>query len=431
MAHASIMSVMKHGRYSNIEIDSALKNAADLSDADRGLYTRLVYGVIERQLTLDHVIAQFSSRKLSDIDLPALTSLRLGFYQLIYTDRIPEFAAVSETVDTAPSRSKGFVNGVLRSFLRAGKSFTLPEGNSPEELSICYSTAVDICRVFLESYGAEETRRILEAFFVPDRICLRINTLKITVPDAMERLGCGVIGSYCDDVIRVTSVDKTVRDGIAEGLWFVQDEASRICTKVLSATAGDVIADTCAAPGGKSLSASIDAGGKCETHSFDLHKNKLSLINSAAEKLGLDCITTECRDARKPDPALIGKCDRVLCDAPCSGLGVLAKKPDIRYKDDECVGRLPEIQYDVLCGAAEYVKSGGVLVYSTCTLNKRENEEIVTKFLESHSEFSFDDFTVTPTGNMPVLVSKNGMLTLFPHVSDTDGFFVARLIKNN
>lgn len=429
MAHASLMAVMKHGRYSNIEIDSALKGASELSDADRGLYTRLVYGVIERKLTLDHVIAQFSSRKLSEIDLPALTSLRLGFYQLIYTDRIPEFAAVSETVDTAPARSKGFVNGVLRSFLRAGKRFTLPEGDSPEELSIRYSTAVDICRVFLESYGAEETGRILEAFFAPDRICLRVNTLKITVPEAMERLG-GVIGGYCRDIIRVTSVDKTVRDGIAEGLWFVQDEASRICTAVLGATTGDVIADTCAAPGGKSLSASIDAEGKCETHSFDLHKNKLSLINSAAERLGLSCITTECRDARHPDPALVGKCDRVLCDAPCSGLGVLAKKPDIRYKDGECVGRLPEIQYDVLCGAAEYVKDGGVLLYSTCTLNKRENEEIVTRFLESHPDFTPLDFTISHTGDGTPLESEGGMLTLFPHLSDTDGFFIARMRKN-
>ena len=151
LAHASLMAIMKHGRYSNIEIDAAIKNADGLSASDRGLYTRLVYGVIERRITLDYIIAQYSSRKLKDIDPPALTALRLGFYQLLYTDRIPDFAAVSATVGTAPSRARGFVNATLRSFLRADKKYTLPTEDTPEAMSVAYSTSPDICRVLIDS----------------------------------------------------------------------------------------------------------------------------------------------------------------------------------------------------------------------------------------------------------------------------------------
>ena len=431
LAHASLLAVEKHGRYSNIEIDSALKNADGISDTDRALYTRLVYGVIERRLTLDHIIGKLSSRPLKDIDPGVLISLRLGLYQLIYTDRIPDFAAVSETVDTVPSRSKGFVNGVLRSFLRGGKKYSLPLGDSPEDLSVRYSVSPEICAIYTGSYGADVTKQILESFFEPERICLRVNTQRISAAEAASRLPCCKPGTYMSDILFVPSLDRTVREGIEGGLWFVQDEASRLCTVVLGAKAGEVIADVCSAPGGKSFSMAIDAEGRADIHSFDLHKNKLSLIKASAERLGLACIAVEERDARHPKEELIGICDRVLCDAPCSGLGVLGKKPDIRYKGGDCVGRLPEIQYGVLCGASAYVKDGGVLVYSTCTLNKSENEDVVCRFLESHGEFSAVDFSVEPLSEGTSLKSENGMLTLMPHLTGTDGFFVAKMIKNS
>lgn len=428
-AHRSLMTIMKNGRYSNLEIDSVLKNSTDMTDADRALYTRLVYGVIERRITLDHIISQYTSRKLKDIDPAALNSLRLGLYQLVYTDRIPDFAAVSETVDTAPSKAKGFVNGVLRSFLRSGKKFTLPEGESAQAMSVRYSVSEDVVSVLLDSYGAEETSKILEAFFTPEKVCLRVNTLMISVEEAMGMLpGCDS-GSYCSDILRVPSVDKTVRDGIDSGLWFVQDEASRIATRTLGAKRDETVADTCAAPGGKTLSAAIDGEGECDVFSFDLHENKLSLIRSAAARLGLVRITAEKRDAREPKDQLVGKCDRVLCDAPCSGLGVLGKKPDIRYKDGDSVGKLPEIQYGVLCGASKYLKAGGVLVYSTCTLNKKENEEVVERFLKENGDFAPVDFSFESKNGLSTLESRGGMLTLFPHVSHTDGFFVAKMIK--
>ena len=430
LAHSSLMAIMKQGRYSNIEIDAALKNADGLSSADRGLYTRLVYGVIERRITLDYIIAQYSSRKLKDIDPPALTALRLGFYQLIYTDRIPDFAAVSATVSTAPSRARGFVNATLRSFLRAGKKYNLPTEDTPEAMSVAYSTSPDICRVLIDSYGAECTREILDAFFRTDRVCLRVNTLKTTTADVLNTLEEATLGRYMDTTVCVPAVSQQVRDGIDRGLWFVQDEASRICTSVLGARPGDVIADTCSAPGGKSFSAAIDGEGEAEIHSFDLHANKLSLINATAKKLGLSCITTEQRDARVPKDELTRKCDKVLCDAPCSGFGVLAKKPDIRYKDGDSVGKLPQVQYAVLCGASKYVKRGGVLVYSTCTLNKKENEDVVRRFLESNDEFTAVEFEIPAlSGEYPSLKSEDGMLTLMPQTAGTDGFFIAKMVR--
>ncbi len=431
LAHSSLLAVEKMGRYSNLEIDSVLKNASDLTDTDRGLYTRLVYGVIERRLTLDHIISQYSARKTADIDLPSLISLRLGIYQLVYMDRIPDFAAVGESVDTAPKHSRGFVNGVLRSFIRAGKKFSLPNGESSRDMSIKHSTTEGICKILCDSYGYDTASRILEAYSDDFRVCLRVNTTKISVSEAAERLGGAKICDYSGKTLQVTSGDETVRGGIDLGLWFVQDEASAICTSVVGARRGERIADVCSAPGGKSFGMAIDAEGEAEIFSFDLHDNKLSLIRSTASKLGLSCISTSCRDARKPDEALANTCDRVLCDAPCSGFGVLAKKPDIRYKDVTGVARLPEIQYGVLCGASTYVKDGGVLVYSTCTLNRLENEAVVEKFLAAHPEFTAVDFTIPSRDGSRVLSSAGGCLTLLPHVSGTDGFFVAKMLKTN
>ena len=418
----SLIKIEKCGRYSNIEIDSSLKNVRNIPDADRALYTRLVYGVIERQITLDHIISQYSAKAVGEIDTETLTSLRLGIYQLVYTDRIPDFAAVSETVDTAPRRSRGFVNGVLRSFLRAGKKFSLPEEKTAEALSVRYSANADVCRILSDSYGVEAAEHILEAFFAPQSITLRVNTLKCTPEEALSMLDGAKAGLHCSDTLSVPSLNDAVRVGIEKGLWFVQDEASRITASVLGAKRGETVADVCAAPGGKSFSIAIDMENTGMLHSFDLPENKLSLIKKTAERLGITSITTEARDARKPDTALIGKCDRVLCDAPCSGIGVLGKKPEIRYKASESAARLPEIQYSVLCGAAEYVKDDGVLVYSTCTLNRAENEDVVKRLLTSHGDFKLAPFTAAGQ-------DCDGMLTFMPHVTGTDGFFVSKMIK--
>lgn len=422
-AAKSLYRIESQGRYSNLEADSFLSSCGELSQADRALYTRLVYGVTEKRLTLDCIISQYSARSLDELDSETLISLRLGIYQLLYTERIPDFAAVSASVDTAPKRARGFVNGVLRSFLRADKAYTLPSGDTPEELSVRYSTNADICDVLCSSYGADTARLILEAFSKPGDITLRTNTLRCSVDELEAALPNASRCAICDDMLTVPSLTPEVREGLERGLYFVQDASSRIASSVLGARPGETVVDTCAAPGGKSFSIALDMKNSGRLYSFDLHENKLSLIRRTAERLGITCISTSRSDARNGVCELFEKCDRVLCDAPCSGIGVIAKKPELRYKSIDGIKRLPEIQYDILCGASKYVKRGGVLVYSTCTLNRAENEGTVERFLREH-----DDFSLVPFGG--VFPSDSGMLTFMPHITGTDGFFVAKMVRN-
>lgn len=420
MALDSLIAAERDGRYANLEINSAIVRS-ELTPADKGLYTRLVYGVIEKKLTLDYIIGKFSRIPAEELDPDLLNALRLGLYQLLWLDRVPDHAAVSETVSLVQKSKTGYVNAVLRSFLRAGKTYELPD---PDDFyrycQVKYSVPAETVRFFEENCGIprEETEEFLTAMNREPHVALRVNRLKMTAEDAAEKCG-GTISSMAPDVVLTESLDDSAKEGLEDGSWFVQDEASRTVSAALDAQPGDTVIDTCACPGGKSFSMAIDMRNEGTVYSFDLHKNKLSLIQKGAQTLGIDIIRTAERDARKPDETLLGKADRVLCDAPCSGLGVIAKKPDIRYKNLEDVKRLPEIQYGILCGAASYVKPGGVLVYSTCTVNRAENEEIVEKFLREH-----EDFALIPDRYLP-----GGMRTFLPHRDGCDGFFGAKMIR--
>lgn len=420
LALDSILSFCGKGRYSNLEVDATLRSyGAELTPADRGLYTRLVYGTVERMITLDYVIGAFSNRPVGSIDPTTLGALRLGLCQLMYMDKIPPHAAVSESVELAPARSRGFVNGILRSYLRAAESFSLPE----DDMSVKYSVSRDISELLTDCYGRDEAAKILASSFGDGKVSLRVNTLRLTVQDAVRLLDGTRVSLTASDVLLLPSLTEEARDGIMRGLWFVQDESSRNAVEALGARPGDTVADVCAAPGGKSFSAAIDMENVGKIFAFDLHKNKLSLIRHGAKRLGITVIDADARDAGEPEPSLIGKCDRVICDAPCSGLGVMSKKPEIRYKRADELSRLPDVQLRVLHGASEYVKKGGVLVYSTCTLNRRENEDVVRRFLEQNDRFSTENFELAASR----LASENGMLTIFPHISGSDGFFIARM----
>ena len=231
--------------------------------------------------------------------------------------------------------------------------------------------------------------------------------------------------SFIDSPLTVRlpgSVNPRRLPGFDDGLFFVQDAACAVSIEALAPLKGEMIVDVCACPGGKSFAAAILSRG-AEVLSLDVHDSKLSLVEEGARRLGLDGITVREKDAREPIEELIGKCDRVICDVPCSGLGVLAKKPDIRYRDNESLQKLPELQYDILSASSKYLKDGGTIIYSTCTLNPAENEEVVRRFLACHGEFSLVDFTVG------TLSSKEGMMTLIPSVHGTDGFFIAKMRK--
>lgn len=421
LAVQSLLGIERDGRFSNIEIDSVIKNAGEMKAEDKALYTRLVYGVTETRLTLDYAISRFADRALTDIEPEVLTALRLGVYQLRFMDKIPEYSAVNESVKLVPSKSRGFVNAVLRAYQRAGGVFPMPEDRD-KYLEVMYSVPAPLIAVYKKACRGDdaETEELLRALTCERMTGLRLNTLKnIGAREAALLLPDSIPSRIAPDIVLVPGVGEEVRRGLEEGLWFVQDEASRITARALGAEAGMLVIDTCACPGGKSFSAAMDMKNTGELYSFDLHKNKLSLIEKTASRLGITIIKTAARDARVPDESLIGRADRVLCDAPCSGLGVIAKKPEIRYKNPDDILRLPEIQRGVLEGASRYVKEGGLLVYSTCTLNPDENEAVVEDFLARHGEFALCPDADGLTGD--------GVRTFYPHRDFCDGFFAARM----
>ncbi len=429
IAYKILLDAEKKKTYSNIALDRALSDS-NLSPSDRRLLTMIVMGVCERALTLDAIIDSLS-KNAGATDTEARVLLRMGLYQIVYLDRVPNHAAVNESVELAPRRLRGFVNAILRSYLRLcesdGLDSLLPsrEEDGIGHLSLKYSFPRELCEEFLKLYGYERTEAIFERFNCAPPITLRINTLKCTREEYASRLlGSGIeyeLSDKLENAIKVYGVSYNELPAADDGLFFVQDEASQICVEALGAESGELIIDTCSCPGSKSFGSAIRMGNKGKIYSFDLHKSKLSLIENNAKRLGIDIIEASERDGRKPDTALFGKADRVLCDVPCSGLGVIAKKPEIRYKRLSDFARLPEIQYDILSASAAYVKRGGILVYSTCTVLPRENEENVMRFLAENPDFEMVDFSVGD------ISSTNGMLTLAPDKDGTDGFFIAKM----
>lgn len=412
----------RSGQYSNIALDNALE-CSELTEDDRALAAALFYGVTERRITLDYYISKISDRAVGEIEDEALWAIRLGLYQLLFMDRIPPHAAVNESVELCSRRTRGFVNAVLRSFLRRRGEISLPDPcDDPVcALSVTYSVGLPLCRTLCEIYGTKRTGSILRAFGRSEGSTLRVNTLRISRDGLIGKLG-GEPTGYSSVGIRYKG-RITSAYGFDNGLFFVQDEASQICVAALGAMPGDTVVDVCACPGSKSFGAAIDMKNSGKIFCFDIHRNKLPLIESSARRLGIDIISTDMRDAREPERALLGIADRVICDVPCSGFGVLGKKPELRYKDPAVSSALPEIQFAILESSAKYLRAGGTLVYSTCTILPRENGDIVKKFLERHGDFSLSPFTVGS------LRCPSGQLTLFPDVNGTDGFFIAKLTK--
>ena len=414
--------------YSNLILDTAIRRNT-LSDADRGLLTALVYGVLEKKLTLDYLIGQLSDRPADGLDAEVRILLRMGLYQLRFMDRIPAHAALNETVSLAPKRSRGFVNALLRRYTREGEQIAMPDRECEplRYLSVVYSFPMELCERFAGIFGFERAERLLAAIDRTPPLTIRVNTCRTSVDELSARLtAAGATVSpalHAPYALRLEGGNPTALPGFDTGDFFVQDEASQVCVEAVDAREGMRVLDICACPGSKSFGMAIHMKNTGSLAAFDLHRNKLSLIEKGALRLGLTNITVAARDGRDFDPALEGVADCVLCDVPCSGFGVLAKKPEIRYKDLSDIARLPDIQLDILETACRYVKSGGVLVYSTCTLLPEENENNVARFLARHPEFSLCDFTVGD------LTSEGGMLTLTPDEHGTDGFFVAKLTK--
>ena len=409
--------------FSNLEINTVISRS-DMNKKNAALYTALYMGVTEKLLTLDYVISQYSSIKIEKLDIETKNALRLGLYQLMFMDKIPEYSAVSETVNLCPKRSKGYVNAMLRSFIRAEMAVEYPE-DKWEALSVTSSTPSYIIDIFRCSYGDEAAEKIATFSSSHKGISLRVNTLKSSVSDIKDILDKKCIeynpSNLTDDIISILAPISEIEDLIENGNVFVQDTSSRSAAKILGARAGEKILDACACPGGKTFSVAIDMGNQGEILACDLHKSKLSLVSNGAKRLGIDIIKVREQNGKEYVEELDSSFDRVLCDVPCSGLGVISKKPDIKYKKQDSVTNLPSIQYDILSNCARYVKVGGELMYSTCTLNIDENENVVNKFLLENDSFERVDFALGE------IKSEKGMYTFFEHITGSDGFFVAKL----
>lgn len=410
LAFDSLKKCARDGKYSNLEVMTSLSRA-QLDGRDKALYTALVYGVIEKGITLDYLISRVSSRPIDKLDTDTLISIRLGLYQIMHMDKIPDFSACDESVKLVPHSSKSFVNAVLRNLLKNKEKLKKELETAP--LSVKYSVPQWIIDLWERGYGRAKVEEILEGFEKKPPMTVRVNTLKTTVKELMSNVD-GQLHPQLDDVVYASGNVESLY-GFEEGLFFVQGSNSRKAVSALKLKPDETVIDTCACPGGKSFSAAIDMENRGTVYSFDLHANKLSLVQKGAERLGINIITAQVQNATSPREELLGKADAVICDVPCSGLGIIAKKPDIKYKKPEDIERLPEIQLSILTASSGYLKKGGRMVYSTCTLNPEENERVTEAFLKEHSEFHR---------------AEGFPKTAFPSEYSDDGFFYDLLIKD-
>lgn len=432
-AYRSLLRIETSGRYSNIEADIVLRGG-NVDETDRRLYTRLVYGTIERKLMLDYILAPLISggKPYEKLDIECKTILRLSGYQILFADKIPESAAVNEGVNLAKRYLRSaapLVNAVLRRLCKEKNAVKYPDPtvDPVRYLSIYYSVSYEVCSLYAAELPFEECCAMLESMNQNPATSLRVNTLKTTREALMKRFEDAKIACektrFSDVGIKVhTPIEEL--PGFKEGLFFVQDEASQLAVKVLDIAPGMTVIDSCACPGGKSFGTAIEMENIGAVYSFDLHKNKLSLVEKGAKRLGIDIIKTAEADGRVYKSELEGIADRLICDLPCSGLGVLAKKPDIRYKKEEEMTRLPEIQWAILDNVCRYLKSGGILLFSTCTVLKRENDSVFERFKREHPEF-----IPLPIDFEGIEGGTEGKITLYPHKHGTDGFFISRFLK--
>ena len=422
LAFEILKKAKRDNTYSNIAIDTALKNSS-LAECDRALCSVIVLGVTERRITLDYYIDKLASNP-EKIEDDVRIILQIGLYQMLYLDRIPPYAAVNEAVSMSKRSYSGFVNAILRNFMRKKDSIKF-EGDEISVMSLEYSYPREICQKFADIYGMERAKNILDIFNRAPKMTLRVNTLKTNVDEYEKMLSDAGIDSerskYAPDALIIGGTDFASLPCASDGYFFVQDVASQICVEAIGAKGGEFMIDTCSCPGSKSFGSAIKMGNEGQILSCDLHKSKLSLVEKGAERLGISIIKTLERDGRHFDESLEGKADRVLCDVPCSGLGVIGKKPEIRYKKLSDIEKLPDIQLDILRNASKYVRIGGTLVYSTCTVLPEENELNVKRFLFENDSFVPCDFK---SGEIE---SSDGYISLTPDVHGTDGFFVCKL----
>lgn len=405
-----------------------------LSGPEAALCSRIVYGVMQNRLLLDFYLGAYCSQKVDHLQPPLLEILRIGAYQILFLDKIPHSAAVNQAVEQAKdngrAKAAGLVNAVLRQLSRnKGHLPKIPDQYALHSLSIRYSHPKWLVKR-LQAILGPETEACLAADKAPAPLTIQVNPLKTTAEELTAELEASGVTvrphpwvSGCLELDHAG--DLTALAPFRAGKFLVQDPAARLVSQIAGVGPGMRVLDVCAAPGGKSFSAAFAMEDQGEILACDLHENKLKRIREGAERLGLACIQTTAADGRVFRPEWEAAFDVVLVDAPCSGLGIIRKKPDVRYKKPDDLFALPVIQRAILDNAARYVKPGGTLVYSTCTILPEENEGVSDSFLAEHP-----DFCRTPFALFEPVGETEGQVTLWPHRHGTDGFYICRMTRN-
>ncbi len=413
----ALCDVRGGGAYSNITLNKYL-NENDLSASDKALATALFYGVLDRTITLDYVLSCFIKTPIKKVTPFALECLRMSLFQIMYMDKIPDSATVNEAVkiikNSKHKHLSGFVNGVLRNILREG--IKLPDGNDIEALCVRYSCPVWIVESFIKDYGIDNTVQLLECSLQAPPVTLRVNTLKTNTNDLIEILQKENITThqtFLDNALDIVGgIDVTKCKAYNDGLFHVQDIASQTVVNILSPKPNERVLDICAAPGGKTFTMAQYMQDSGEIIACDLYEKRVELIKKGAKRLSITNIKAFQNDATVINDKL-GTFDVVLCDVLCSGLGVIRRKPEIKYKDISEYEDITSIQEKILENAASYLNENGRVLYSTCTLRKCENEDIIKRFLDKYPQYEL-----------------KYQRTFMPHNDGSDGFYCALLQKS-
>ncbi|MPQ32353.1 16S rRNA (cytosine(967)-C(5))-methyltransferase RsmB [Clostridium estertheticum] len=431
-----IEKVLNDNAYSNIVLGLEL-NKSELSDKDKALVTEIVYGTLKYKYTIDKILQHFVKNGFDKLESFVLNILRISVYQIRYLDKVPSFATVNEAVNLTKKKSNigasKLVNGVLRSYLRETEAKYYNGENDIERLCFEYSFTKSLVKLFIKQYGPQKAEEILKGLNYKPDVTVRVNTLKLTYKEIWEKLvenGYNIEEGYASsEAIRIIK-GKNIENNVLfnEGNITVQDESAMLTAPSMDLKLNMKVLDLCSAPGGKTTHIAELMKNTGKVLAFDVHKNKLSLIEESIKRIGIVNTTCEVQDATVFNKDLFEYADRVLIDVPCSGLGIIRKKPEIKWsKNIKDINNIIDIQRSIMDNASKYVKKGGVLVYSTCTLNKDENEGNIDWFIESHCEFKIEPLFFGEFDN--IKYSDKGYVTIFPN-EYMDGFFITKLIKS-
>ncbi|MCB2307997.1 16S rRNA (cytosine(967)-C(5))-methyltransferase RsmB [Clostridium estertheticum] len=436
LAVTVIEKVLNDNAYSNIVLGLEL-NKSELSDKDKALVTEIVYGTLKYKYTIDKILQHFVKNGFDKLESFVLNILRISVYQIRYLDKVPSFATVNEAVNLTKKKSNigasKLVNGVLRSYLRETEAKYYNGENDIERLCFEYSFTKALVKLFIKQYGPQKAEEILKGLNYKPDVTVRVNTLKLTYKEIWEKLvenGYNIEEGYASsEAIRIIK-GKNIENNVLfnEGNITVQDESAMLTAPSMDLKLNMKVLDLCSAPGGKTTHIAELMKNTGKVLAFDVHKNKLSLIEESIKRIGIVNTTCEVQDATVFTKDLFEYADRVLIDVPCSGLGIIRKKPEIKWsKNVKDINNIIDIQRSIMDNASKYVKKGGVLVYSTCTLNKDENEGNIDWFIESHCEFKIEPLFFGEFDN--IKYSDKGYVTIFPN-EYMDGFFITKLIKS-